>query len=609
VGVCHGGNRVCAGGSWSACQGEVTPSTEQCNLLDDDCDGLTDENLGQTTCGLGECNHTVDNCVNGVPQVCDPFQGAQPETCNGLDDDCNGITDGIARNCYVPATGCVETSPGVFNCEGVCTPGLQVCETTSGGNWGPCQFYVGPSAEICDNQDNDCDGLTDEDDQGNPLSESCYPPGSGLDTGCTYDATADVWNCLGECQSGTRTCTNGAWASCAGEVTPAVETCNDLDDDCDGSTDEPQDIPGLNQPCGTALGRCTPGILLCINGQEVCQGGQGPYPGECNGEDDDCDGGIDEQDEVAAEEGLPCGTDVGECEPGQTLCVGGQIICDGGTQPSEEVCDGLDNDCDGLTDNGAVCPADSYCVEGACRPECDPGDEFACPPGQNCENVLVEEDGQYHYLCMPEQGACGGQTCPDGWVCIDDVCVDPCATVQCEWWEECQQGFCVDISCSGLGNDCPSGQFCVDHECQPDPCEDADCDPGTEYCVRDCDETSCTYHCEPLCTCPPDQICDPQGGCIPDPCYEIECPTGERCNPDTGGCEADPCYGVYCDLGQRCFEGECIDDPCGNIACPPGFDCVLREGSDGQAEAECRPDEAYWDPGTEGQDLLATGPG
>ena len=43
VGVCHGGTQTCAGGVWGSCIGEVDPSAEVCNGLDDNCDGTVDE--------------------------------------------------------------------------------------------------------------------------------------------------------------------------------------------------------------------------------------------------------------------------------------------------------------------------------------------------------------------------------------------------------------------------------------------------------------------------------------------------------------------------------------------------------------------------------------
>jgi hypothetical protein len=71
VGVCRAGKRFCAGDVWSACEGEVLPDFEICNVRDDDCDGRADERV-QSPCG--GCD---PECSGGVwGQLDAPFEPA-----------------------------------------------------------------------------------------------------------------------------------------------------------------------------------------------------------------------------------------------------------------------------------------------------------------------------------------------------------------------------------------------------------------------------------------------------------------------------------------------------------------------------------------------------
>jgi hypothetical protein len=95
VGPCSGGTQTCQGGTWSACAGEVVPTGEVCgNGVDDNCNGMTDEDVdadgdGFTTCGGDCCDSTNDGCGN--PALVNP--GAFDAPGNMVDDDCDGMVD------------------------------------------------------------------------------------------------------------------------------------------------------------------------------------------------------------------------------------------------------------------------------------------------------------------------------------------------------------------------------------------------------------------------------------------------------------------------------------------------------------------------------------
>ena len=328
AGACVDGTMVCGDGlefgAWGDCVGDVLPQVEVCDPggVDENCDGAVNEGCDcsdgdpPAPCGEteGECAAGTQACVGGRLGACEGAVGPAPEVCDGLDNDCDGVVDdSLSRGCGMDV--------------GECRSGTQTCIA---GAWEACTGGQEPVAEACDGLDNDCDGTTDE-----SLSRAC---GSAV----------------GACRAGMQACSAGVWGTCAGEMLPGIETCNSVDDDCDGTVDD-----GVSRLCGSSVGICRTGTQTCSAGVfGACAGGVTAGSEVCEGLlDENCNGTVDEGCLCTVGMTRACGTATGACAPGSQTCgATGWGACAGGIGPATELCNAIDDDCDGMTDEGGVCP-------------------------------------------------------------------------------------------------------------------------------------------------------------------------------------------------------------------------------------------------------------
>ncbi|MBI5489158.1 MAG: hypothetical protein HY905_17615 [Deltaproteobacteria bacterium] len=383
------------------------PNPEACNSVDDDCDGSTDEGFlcrpgelvaCRNVCGAPAEGLCTDECVPPIGAAC----GTITETCNGLDDDCDTVPDNgfsCAAGAIAPCTTACGTA-GSGRCTAACEPPISAACT--------------PPVESCNGADDDCDGAIDE----------AFPCRRGALSSCTTS-----------CGSiGTGICTAACVPASAADCTALPEVCNGLDDDCDGSRDEGFECSMFAppSPCTTSCG--STGLRACMPPMCTWSASCAPPAESCNSVDDDCDGSTDES--FACASGTPVGctttcgsTGAGVCTATCTLPTGAACV-----GPSE-ICNGRDDDCDYSTDEGFPCRAGATlsCTSACgttgtttCTATCTPPPPGVCtPPSERCNMIdddcdTVPDDG---FECRAgSTRACAVGSCSGTQACSSSSC-------------------------------------------------------------------------------------------------------------------------------------------------------------------------------------------
>ena len=610
-GRCTKGEQVCQSGLWSACVGLILPGREQCddggttcveclNGEDDDCDSLIDAKdngcggcivgdwsdcytgpLG--TMNVGRCKEGQSECLDGqwgecqfeiLPHAYDGTAGsaAEESLCNNLDDDCDGLTDNVT------------VFPACSSQCGVCAGTQQVCLN---GTWVDCDdqdyllhainslcqgeptplccdenpqtCYVNrENTQLCDGLDNDCNCLPDDAEDG-----ECR-----CDTGTTIGCPQVEQPVQGACVAGVYHCVEGQWIKDDVCVEPMPESCDNIDNDCDGITDR---SPSAGQHCLENL-QANAQLEGCFDG--ICHWA-------CAQNEDDRQTAWD----LDNDRNQPGGSDLGNgCE---YLC---QL-----SEPADERCDGIDNDCDGLTDG-----ADTQSIN------------VLCPARPNAQANTCNAPQDCDYSCLPNYDDCNG---PDVDLPVplpgESYQGDGCeiylrnnsfhcgqCNLACDEFEECVAGVC---SCAGVGPDCTWPQICCLENCVNSQTDNNHCGECGNSCGQN---ASCL---DGVCTCGVGFAdCDEIAGCesplgTVSNCADCADACGDNTDCVANNCVCEDNY-ADCDGGTLgCetalgTESNCAD--CGD-ACGVNMNCVANN-------CECKDNYADCDAGTLGCEVDPT---
>jgi uncharacterized protein (TIGR03382 family) len=471
-------------------------ANEICDAKDNDCDALVDEGLIYTkyytdvdadTYGAGKaitaCAQPAGTSL--LATDCDDAKASinpgATEICNLVDDDCDTLIDeGVATTWYFDADSDTYAGKTSNSCA---SPGAGWSTTGKAGDCDDTKAAIHPLAtEICNLIDDDCDGSIDE----GLGSTTYYADKDGDKYG---DKTASFTDCKGTPPAGyvlDKTDCDDANSA----INPiAAEVCNGKDDDCDTLVDEllvfkdyyqDQDLDGYGVD-STKKSSCSPVAGYVNLGGDCNDADANISPGDaeiCNGVDDDCDNTADDglvfkdyfYDGDVDTYGVGTATKSCNVLPGYATrgndCVDTNALINPGMP---EICNALDDNCNGQTDENAV-----------------------------FSNYYQDADGDGYGDSSKTQNVCSQ---PAGWVTIGGDCDDtnplanpgkseiPYDGVD----QDCKSGDLVDVDGDGHAYDVTGGDDCHDGDATVFPTATETADGVDDDCDGTVDEGTDVY--------------------------------------------------------------------------------------------------------------------
>jgi len=602
---------------------QINPGVvEICDNIDNNCDGQIDEGVTATfyqdsdSDGFGDSGEPFESCSEpsgyvGTGNDCDDSDGdtypGAAERCDEIDNDCDGeVDEDVLFEWYADADG--DGYGDLDSAYAVCDPppgyvdNADDCDDTNAA-------ALPGGEEVCDEADNDCNGLVDE-----GVTTTWYTDTDGDNFGVS-DTTTEA------CDQPT------GYASQPGDcddtevtVNPlATELCDTIDNDCDGATDEDDaadaatwyadtDTDGFGDS-GTSTAACAApsGYVSDDTDCDDTDVAINPDAAEvCDDVDNDCNGWVDDDDPAVS--GTSTwhrdldGDGYGDTLTSTDTCdmpsgyVADSTDCDdseSSTNPAaKEVCDEADNDCDGTTDEGVT------------------------------TTFYADSDGDGHGDPSSTTEACEA---PSGYVSTDADCDDTESTTSPNAFEVCDE---VDNDCDGsIDNDAINEDtFYADADGDgfgdaSDSAEDCEAPSGYVSDSDDCDDTDAAINPDATETCNEiDDNCDgvtddtsdggdtfyadTDGDGYGDPdstteaCEEPSGYVSDDADCDDTNADINPDGTESCDEEDNDCNGTVDDD---DMVLGDGEDCAAADCQDIYDNRPTASDDTYWiDPATSG---------